>query len=156
MIILENMKPEDWDGNVTEYKGYKCWQTTYDLVNYEIVITRLQPSIIVEIGPGEGGVIGLLKKALPEAEVISIGENDDYSKIHSIHDAFIIIDSDVYNEKAMRREIFYCKERARWLVICHTVRHDWGSYKALVNNWPERFERFNPPYPSRHTWLRKV
>jgi cephalosporin hydroxylase len=141
--------------NTVYWKGKQCHQNMEDLFNYQHVIWEVKPRLIIEVGPGEHGTFTFLRD-LGVGRVESISEKDEVPKVSG---AFIIIDSDVYNQEAIIKDLETYSPMAKYLVVCHTIREDWGSGKALYEWMKEgykKFTMFDPPYPTRHSWLKRI
>lgn len=134
------------------WKGRRCFQAVEDLWNYQQVLWELRPEVIIEVGPGECGTYHFLKDLGLNADIISVGEKDDVPRVF---DAFIILDGDVYNRQSVEKDLAIYSPMAKYLVVCHTIKIDWGSRSAIANWRNHLFEEFAPPLMSRHTWLKR-
>lgn len=139
-----------WDGRPAFWKGIRCHQTPDDLWNYQEVIPTMG-LMVIEVGPGDLGTANFLRDI--GLNVTSVGIGDP---VPSIEKASVILDGDVYSEDAVQYDLeTYATIACHLLVICHTIRPDWGSSHALrkwLPNHPE-WTLFTPRHPTQHSWL---
>jgi hypothetical protein len=151
---LSNTICRTWTGQPAYWEGLACHQTPDDLWNFIEVIWKARPRDVLEIGRGEGGTSDFLD-TVTDCLVYSVDIGD---KRPALRNAFIILDADVYNRDAVLNELRLCSTQARWLVVCHTNREDWGAASALREwrlentNWRE----LTVNHPTQHTWLERA
>ena len=141
----------EWSGNPVKWKGKNCHQTLEDLWNYQEVLWGLKPKVIIEVGPGDKGTLTFIR----DLRLCTVHSVDYSDAIPNLKESFTIIDSDVYNVDSILNDLRIYSPMSNHLVVCHTIRPDWGSYKA-VKEWNNKeFTTFKPPYATRHTWLKR-
>lgn len=141
-------------GQSSKWKGLTCHQTPDDLFNLAEMADRLKPAVILEVGTGEGGTSAFLRDSHPTITVYGIDLEDAPPKRLPLN-TLILLDGNVYSEPAMLLDLEQYAPRAQWLVVCHTMRPDWGSVRAVEKWLPEHREwvRLDVPHPTQHTWL---
>jgi len=138
-----------WNGQPAFWRGLACHQTPDDLWNFAEVIWSRVPSMTLEVGTGEGGTSRFLRAMIPNVHTVDVGD------IVRLSYPFVILDGDVYQEASMLADLHRYGPDARWLVVCHTNREDWGAVHALRQWLPHHPEwtEFSVRHPTQHTWL---
>lgn len=146
--------PVNWNGQPAFWQGRACHQTPDDLWNFAEAVCRLAPSMVLEVGTGEGGTSSFLS-ALGVSTVTSVDIGDPMPTIPS--GAFVMLDGDVYSHDAMFSDLDRYSPHARWVVVCHTNRKDWGAASALDAWLPAHPEWtvMSVRHPTQHTWLQR-
>ena len=142
----------DWNGQPAYWRGLACHQTPDDLWIFAETVWSIHPDLVLEVGRGEGGTSQFLA-ALRGLPVDSIEKGDPVIPI--VPQSFVILDGDVYSREATLLDLQTYGPYAQWLVVCHTVRGDWGAGPALAEWWPHHPEWVSMPvrHETRHTWL---
>lgn len=143
-----------WDGQPALWKGLACHQTPDDLWNFAELVWRVHPAMTLEVGTGEGGTSAFLRAV--RVLVISVDAHDPVPAI--VANTLVMLDGDVYARQAMLKDLETYGPKAQWLVVCHTVRPDWGSAPALAEWWPLHPEwvPLSVRHQTQHTWLARV
>jgi hypothetical protein len=144
-----------WTGQPAYWQGLACHQTPDDLWNFAETIWQVCPKMVLEVGRGEGGTGEFLRALLPRTPVYSV--DIGYMVPNILDGAFVLLDGDVYATHSMQADLQRFAPQARWLVVCHTNRPDWGSAPALAAWRPEHPEwtPLDVRHPTQHTWLKR-
>lgn len=148
--ILSN----DWNGQPAYWQGNACHQTPDDLWNLAEAVWRAHPNWLVEVGTGEGGTSNFLRTLVLCVRTVDKGDDPP----RQLSEAFVMLDGDVYSKSSVLSDLEVYGPMARWLVVCHTVRDDWGSGPALAEWLPVHPEWVSDAvrHPTRHTWLTRT
>lgn len=139
-----------WTGQPAFWQGRACHQTPDDLWNFAEVVWRVAPMMVLEVGTGDGGTSEFLKAVHHCVVSVDVGEIGP-----RVDNALVMLDGDVYSEASMLSDLHAYGVSARWLVVCHTNREDWGSAPALREYLSVHPEWAPLPvrHPTQHTWL---
>ena len=142
-----------WTGQPALWQGRACHQTPDDLWNLAEQVWQAKPALLIEVGPGEGGTFGFLH-AMGGASLMISRRPDDHVPPMAAH-TFVILDGDVYSKDAVWWDLCTYGREAQWLVVCHTMREDWGAGPALASWLPvhPEWQAQTVRHPTRHTWL---
>ena len=155
---------EVWDGSAVHWQGKPSYQLPHDLIRYQEIIYERRPDYIIETGGG-GGTTAFLRDVCGLANHGFVVAVEAYSlkRIPKVRGTTMaILDSDVYSETHMRKEIeLYAPlvTPGQILVVCHTDREDWGSAPALsgyLANNPGMFRVEEAPALSLCTYLERL
>lgn len=151
---LPTLSSVSWTGQPALWKGLACHQTPDDLWNFAEVVWLVQPSMILEVGTGEGGTSTFLLD-MSSVVVRSVDLCDAVPQ--SVPRTLVVLDADVYSRQAVLKDLETYSPKAQWLVVCHTVRPDWGSAPALAE-WRPHHPEWVPlsvRHQTQHTWLER-
>ena len=139
-------------GQSSRWQGIRCHQTPDDLFNLAEVVFDVRPATILEVGTGDGGT-ALFLGDIQDRPIYTIDKGDVAPML--LLASLILLDGDVYSEIAIARDLETYGPLAQWLVVCHTMRPDWGSVRAVAAWLPNHHEwaRLDVPHPTQHTWL---